>query len=119
MDYKNAGVDIEAGYKSVELMKKHILESDDRPCLVRDFDAHGLAPRDGRKDPYPDATEVIRKLVLTACNPGYRNTFSELELVHRDSRALRYRIERDVHMELSECFYDTIALLAGEIIDLA
>ena len=24
MDYKNAGVDIEAGYKSVELMKKHI-----------------------------------------------------------------------------------------------
>ena len=24
LDYKNAGVDIEAGYKSVELMKKHI-----------------------------------------------------------------------------------------------
>ena len=24
MDYKNAGVDIEAGYKSVELMKKSI-----------------------------------------------------------------------------------------------
>ena len=24
MDYKKAGVDIEAGYKSVELMKKHI-----------------------------------------------------------------------------------------------
>lgn len=27
MDYKNAGVDIEAGYKSVELMKKHIMET--------------------------------------------------------------------------------------------
>lgn len=27
MDYKNAGVDIEAGYKSVELMKKHVLET--------------------------------------------------------------------------------------------
>ena len=27
MDYKNAGVDIEAGYKSVELMKKHIQET--------------------------------------------------------------------------------------------
>ena len=27
MDYKNAGVDIEAGYKSVELMKKHIKET--------------------------------------------------------------------------------------------
>ena len=26
MDYKKAGVDIEAGYKSVELMKKHIAE---------------------------------------------------------------------------------------------
>lgn len=27
MDYKNAGVDIEAGYQSVELMKKHVLET--------------------------------------------------------------------------------------------
>ncbi len=28
MDYKNAGVDIEAGYKSVELMKEHVK----KPC---------------------------------------------------------------------------------------
>ena len=27
MDYKNAGVDIEAGYKSVELMKKHVMQT--------------------------------------------------------------------------------------------
>ena len=27
MDYKNAGVDIEAGYRSVELIKKHIAET--------------------------------------------------------------------------------------------
>ena len=27
MDYKNAGVDIEAGYKSVELMKEHVKEN--------------------------------------------------------------------------------------------
>lgn len=27
MDYKNAGVDIEAGYKSVELMKKHVRQT--------------------------------------------------------------------------------------------
>lgn len=27
MDYKNAGVDIEAGYKSVELMKKYVKET--------------------------------------------------------------------------------------------
>ena len=27
MDYKKAGVDIEAGYKSVELMKKHVQQT--------------------------------------------------------------------------------------------
>ena len=27
MDYKNAGVDIEAGYKSVELMKQYVKET--------------------------------------------------------------------------------------------
>ena len=27
MDYKNAGVDIEAGYKAVELMKKHVQQT--------------------------------------------------------------------------------------------
>ncbi len=27
MDYKNAGVDIEAGYESVELMKKYVKET--------------------------------------------------------------------------------------------
>ena len=27
LDYKNAGVDIEAGYKSVELMKAHVKET--------------------------------------------------------------------------------------------
>lgn len=27
MDYKKAGVDIEAGYKSVELMKQHIAKT--------------------------------------------------------------------------------------------
>ena len=27
MDYKKAGVDIEAGYKSVELMKEHVATS--------------------------------------------------------------------------------------------
>ncbi len=33
MDYKNAGVDIEAGYRSVELMKKHV-ESTMRPEVL-------------------------------------------------------------------------------------
>ena len=35
MDYKNAGVDIEAGYKSVELMKKHIAKGTMRPEVLR------------------------------------------------------------------------------------
>lgn len=30
MDYKKAGVDIEAGYRSVELMKKHVKKQSDR-----------------------------------------------------------------------------------------
>ena len=34
MDYKNAGVDIEAGYKSVELMKEHIKQTMRREVLT-------------------------------------------------------------------------------------
>ena len=34
MDYKNAGVDIEAGYKSVELMKEHVQETDAMPEVL-------------------------------------------------------------------------------------
>ncbi len=36
MDYKNAGVDIEAGYKSVELIKKHIMQTM-RPEVLTDI----------------------------------------------------------------------------------
>ena len=45
MDYKKAGVDIEAGYKSVELMKKHVKR---KPCVQKfladlaDFPEHFL-----------------------------------------------------------------------------
>ncbi len=35
MDYKNAGVDIEAGYKSVELMKEHIKKTMRPEVLAR------------------------------------------------------------------------------------
>ena len=34
MDYKNAGVDIEAGYRSVELMKKHVQETMSKEVLT-------------------------------------------------------------------------------------
>ena len=36
MDYKNAGVDIEAGYRSVELMKKHV-QGTMRPEVLTDL----------------------------------------------------------------------------------
>ena len=36
MDYKNAGVDIEAGYKAVQLMKKHV-EKTLRPEVITDI----------------------------------------------------------------------------------
>jgi len=36
MDYKNAGVDIEAGYESVRLMKQHILKTM-RPEVLTDI----------------------------------------------------------------------------------
>ena len=39
MDYKKAGVDIEAGYKSVELMKEHIKKTMRRP-ISADFPVH-------------------------------------------------------------------------------
>ena len=32
MDYKTAGVDIEAGYKSVELMKEHVKRTMRKKC---------------------------------------------------------------------------------------
>ena len=34
MDYKNAGVDIEAGYRSVEVMKKHVQETRSKEVLT-------------------------------------------------------------------------------------
>lgn len=44
MDYKNAGVDIEAGYKSVELMKEHIKQTMRPEVLtnIGDFREHFL-----------------------------------------------------------------------------
>lgn len=53
MDYKNAGVDIEAGYKSVELMKKYVKETM-RPEVLGGLGGifrgffPGKLPRDGK-----------------------------------------------------------------------
>ena len=42
MDYKKAGVDIEAGYKSVELMKEHVAKTMREEVLTNlgGFQAH-------------------------------------------------------------------------------
>lgn len=54
MDYKNAGVDIEAGYRAVELMKKHV-QSTMRPEVVTDIGgfsgAFSLSSFSGMKEP--------------------------------------------------------------------
>lgn len=54
MDYKNAGVDIEAGYRAVELMKKHV-QSTMRPEVVTDIGgfsgAFSLSRFSGMKEP--------------------------------------------------------------------
>ena len=50
MDYKSSGVDIEAGYKSVELMKKHVARTrnegsvDDVGCFGGCFRSHRHVP---------------------------------------------------------------------------
>ena len=40
MDYKSAGVDVEAGYKAVELMKGHV-KSTFRPEVLTDIGGFG------------------------------------------------------------------------------
>ena len=35
MDYKKSGVDIEAGYKSVELMKEHVKKTNAAPSSTQ------------------------------------------------------------------------------------
>ena len=55
MDYKNAGVDIEAGYKSVELMKEHIKQTM-RPEVLTNIGGffgsifYGEVQRNGKTD---------------------------------------------------------------------
>lgn len=50
MDYKNAGVDIEAGYKSVELMKKHIKDTMRREVLTNIGGFSGAFSMEGFKN---------------------------------------------------------------------
>ena len=50
MDYKNAGVDIEAGYRSVELMKKHVMETMRPEVLTNIGGFSGAFSMNGFKD---------------------------------------------------------------------
>ena len=72
MDYKKAGVDIEAGYKSVELMKEHVKKTMREEVLgVRKFWAdsedsqeHSLLRRSKRwksRYCYPEQTDVEQR----------------------------------------------------------
>ena len=65
MDYKNAGVDIEAGYESVELMKKYVKETM-RPEVLGGLGGFSGATWKGIR--FPLSTEfilIIAKLMRT------------------------------------------------------
>ena len=62
MDYKHAGVDIEAGYKSVELMKEHVKKTL-RPEVLTGlggFSGLNISYRNGRNSPAPPARSINR-----------------------------------------------------------
>ena len=64
MDYKKAGVDIEAGYKSVELMKEHIKKTMRKEVLtnIGGFSgAFSLSTIWKSRFCYPEQTAVERK----------------------------------------------------------
>ena len=66
MDYKNAGVDIEAGYKSVELMKEHVKKTMRPEVLggLGGFPVRFLLQRSKRwKSRYcfPEQTDAVQK----------------------------------------------------------
>lgn len=69
MDYKKAGVDIEAGYKSVELMKEHV-KSTMRPEVLGGIGgfsgAFSMAAIKDMEDPvlYPEQTDAEPRLNL-------------------------------------------------------
>ena len=65
MDYKKAGVDIEAGYRSVELMKKHIAKTM-RPEVLGGIGGFSgafsmNAFKDKNRHWYPEQTDAVRK----------------------------------------------------------
>ncbi len=69
MDYKKAGVDIEAGYKSVELMKEHVKKTM-RPEVLGGLGgfsgAFSLAKIKEMEEPYcyPEQTDVEQRSKL-------------------------------------------------------
>lgn len=65
MDYKKAGVDIEAGYKSVELMKEHIKKTMRSEVLTNIGGFSGAFSMEKFKDMknrhwFPVRTELVR-----------------------------------------------------------
>lgn len=66
MDYKKAGVDIEAGYKSVELMKEHVKKTMRPEVLggLGGFSGASLLQRSKRwksRYCYPEQTDVEQR----------------------------------------------------------
>ena len=60
MDYKKAGVDIEAGYKSVELMKEHVKKTM-RPEVLGGLGGFSGSKRWKSRYCYPEQTDVEQR----------------------------------------------------------
>ena len=94
MDYKNAGVDIEAGYKSVELMKEHVKKTMREEVLggLGGFSgAFSLAKIKEMEEPVPlSGTEIMGYTPGKDCVPADAPDSAEKDITFFEGLAETY-----------------------------
>ena len=79
MDYKNAGVDIEAGYKSVELMKKYVQRTMRPEVLQQAIDTYGSrAQEEMAIEEMSELTKAIVKRHRAKDKPSYDRAMNNI-----------------------------------------